>query len=133
MGEALITRRGGGSVTPEVVSITAASGSLLSDSALVGVTHAELLLRSGGFPNTGGNVAVVIIIEDGAVSSIYYAASDSRCGLNITVTDMPVFDQTTGTLTCSASSGWSSLFSLRTSSGNTRLCEYNCRIFSRKG
>lgn len=132
MGEALITRRGGGSVTQEVVSITASSGSLLSSTALVGVTQAELLLRSGGFPITGGNVAVVIIIENGAVSSIFYAASDSRCGLNITGTDIPVFDKTTGTLTCSTSSGWNSLFSLRTSSGNTRLCEYNCRILSTK-
>jgi hypothetical protein len=133
MGEAFITRRGGGAVTPEVVTITAASGSLLSSNALVGVTHAELLSRSGGFPNTGGNVAVVIVIEDGAVSSIYYAASDSRCGLNISEGDLPVFDQTAGTITCTTSSGWSSLFSLRTSSGNTRLCEYNCRILSRKG
>ena len=133
MGEAFITRRGGGAVTPEVVSITAASSSLLSNNALVGVTHAELQLRSGGFPTTGGNVAVVLIIEDGAVSTIYYAASDSRCGLNISASDLPVFDKAAGTITCSTSSGWNNLFSLRTSSGNTRLCEYNCRVFSRKG
>lgn len=128
MGEALITRRGGGSVMTGAVSNV--QEFVMSDQALVGVKNVVIQMRVGGYTHNDSTVAYITIVRGEITSFMTYSdAGAASVGTNIN--NEFSFDKTTGTITCNVYNTRYryTFFKGKTTVSVAEAAEYNYIIF----